>query len=205
LPIPQRWLHLDHNPVITRSQPLPAETVIIDAGVEALDQLLANSNGERQLVACSALLDVLTTEQLTIVCQAVIDNRVAAFFSLTVTGDLTLDPPHPHDQLLLAAFNDHQRRAGRAGPDASALTVDLLRAAEFTVSTQDTPWQLIADSARPFIDQLLEERLHAAVAQDPALSATAANWLAIRRAQLAAGMLRIELTHCDILGLPGLL
>ena len=76
LPIPQRWLHVDHNPVISRSQPLPAETVIIDASVEALDQLLASSNGRRQLVTCSALLDVLTTEQITAVCQAVIDNRV---------------------------------------------------------------------------------------------------------------------------------
>jgi hypothetical protein len=148
------------------------------------------------------LLDVLTTEQLTAVCQPVIDNRVAAFFSLTVTGDLTLDPPHPHDQLLLAAFNDHQRRAGRAGPDASALTVDLLRAANFAVSTQDTPWQLTAESAATFVDQLLTERLAAAVAQDRALAATADDWLELRRAQLAAGVLRIELAHRDILGLP---
>ncbi len=202
LPIRQRWLHVDHNPVISRSQPLPAETVIIDASVEALDELLVSSNDRRQLVTCSALLDVLTTEQLTAVCQPVIDNQVAAFFSLTVTGDLTLDPPHPHDQLLLAAFNDHQRRAGRAGPDASALTVDLLRAANFAVSTQDTPWQLTAESAPTFVDQLLTERLAAAVAQDPALAATADDWLELRRAQLAAGVLRIELAHRDILGLP---
>jgi hypothetical protein len=203
LPIPQRWLHVDHNPVISRSQPLPAETVIIDASVEALDQLLASSNGRRQLVTCSALLDVLTTEQITAVCQAAINHRVAAFFSLTVTGDLILDPPHPHDQLLSAAFNDHQRRAGRVGPDASALTVELLGAAKFAVRIQDTPWQLTADSAPAFVDQLLTERLAAAVAQDPALVAAAADWLDLRRAQLAAGVLRIELAHCDILGLPG--
>jgi hypothetical protein len=203
LPIPQRWLHVDHNPVISRSQPLPAETVIIDASVEALDQLLASSNGRRQLVTCSALLDVLTTEQITAVCQAAINHRVAAFFSLTVTGDLILDPPHPHDQLLSAAFNDHQRRAGRPGPDASALTVELLGAAKFAVRIQDTPWQLTADSAPAFVDQLLTERLAAAVAQDPALVAAAADWLDLRRAQLAAGVLRIELAHCDILGLPG--
>jgi hypothetical protein len=60
--------------VISRSEPLPAETVIIDASVEALDQLLASSNGRRQLVTCSALLDVLTTEQITAVCQAAINT-----------------------------------------------------------------------------------------------------------------------------------
>jgi hypothetical protein len=203
LPIPQRWLHLDHNPIISRTEPLPAETVIIDAGVEVLDQLLASSRDRRQLVTCSALLDVLTTEQVKAVCQAVIDNRVPAFFSLTVTGELTMSPTNPHDQLLLSAFNDHQRRAGRLGPDASALTVDLLRAAEFAVTTQQTPWHLTADRGQAFIDQVLEERLAAAVAQEPALAATAASWMELRRAQLAAGLLRVELDHCDVLGLPG--
>jgi hypothetical protein len=83
------------------------------------------------------------------------------------------------------------------------LTVELLGAAKFAVHIQDTPWQLTADSAPVFVDQLLTERLAAAVAQDPALVAAAADWLDLRRAQLAAGVLRIELGHCDILGLPG--
>jgi len=203
LPIRQRWLHLDHNPVISRSLPLAAETVIVDESVEALGKLLTRSSGDRQLVSCSALLDVLTTEQIQAVCRAVIDNRVPAFFSLTVTGGLRLSPADAHDQLLLAAFNDHQRRAGRAGPEATALTVNLLRAAEFAVTTQETPWRLTAESGLAFVDQMLEERLAAAVAQDPALARTAKAWLKLRRAQLAAGLLRIELDHCDILGLPG--
>jgi hypothetical protein len=203
LPIRQRWLHLDHNPVISRSLPLPAETVIVDKSVEALGQLLTEASGDRQLVTCSALLDVLTTKQIQSVCRAVIDNRVPVFFSLTVTGGLTLSPTDPHDQLLLAAFNDHQRRAGGAGPAATMLTLDLLRAAEFAVTTQETPWRLTADSGLAFVDQMLEERLAAAVAQDPALARTATDWLELRRAQLAAGLLRIELDHCDILGLPG--
>jgi hypothetical protein len=203
LPILQHWLHLDHNPVISRSLPLLDDTVIIDEGVEALCQLLTKASGDRQLVTCSALLDVLTTEQIEAVCRAVIDNRVPAFFSLTVTGGLRLSPTDPHDQLLLAAFNDHQRRAGRAGPDATTLTVNLLRAAEFAVTTQETSWRLTAQSGLAFVDQMLAERLAAAVAQDPALAASAAAWLELRRAQLAAGLLRIELDHCDILGIPG--
>jgi hypothetical protein len=203
LPIRQRWLHLDHNPVISRSLPLAAETEIVDESVEALGELLTRSSGDRQLVSCSALLDVLTTEQIQAVCRAVIDNRVPAFFSLTVTGRLRLSPADAHDQLLLAAFNDHQCRAGRAGPEATTLTVNLLRAAEFAVTTQKTPWRLTAESGLAFVDQMLEERLAAAVAQDPALARTAKAWFELRRAQLAAGLLRIELDHCDILGLPG--
>jgi hypothetical protein len=203
LPIRQRWLHLDHNPVISRSLPLAAETVIVDESVEALGELLTRSSGDRQVVSCSALLDVLTTEQIQAVCRAVIDNRVPAFFSLTVTGGLRLSPADAHDQLLLAAFNDHQRRAGRAGPEATTLTVNLLREAEFAVTTQETPWRLTVKSGMAFVDQMLEERLAAAVAQDPARARTAAAWLELRRAQLAAGLLQIELDHCDILALPG--
>jgi hypothetical protein len=203
LPIRQRWLHLDHNPMISRSLPLPAETMIIDEGVEALGQLLTRASGDLQLVTCSALLDVLTTEQVEAVCRAVIDNRVPAFFSLTVTGGLRLSPTDRHDQLLLVAFNDHQRRAGGAGPEATTLTVNLLREAEFAVTTQETPWRLTVKSGMAFVDQMLEERLAAAVAQDPALARTAAAWLELRRAQLAAGLLQIELDHCDILALPG--
>jgi hypothetical protein len=212
LPFRQRWLHLDHNPVITRSLPLPAETVIIDASVETLAQLMqaelveahpSTSSRRSRVVTCSALLDVLTTEQVEAVCRAVIDNRVPAFFSLTVTGGLRLSPTDPHDQLLLAAFNDHQRRAGGAGPEATSLTVNPLRAAEFAVTTEKTPWRLTAESGIAFVDQMLEERLAAAVAQDPALAGTAAAWLELRRAQLIAGLLQIELDHCDILALPG--
>lgn len=189
--------------MISRSLPLLDDTVIIDDGVEALGQLLTRASGDRQLVTCSALLDVLTTEQIEAVCRAVIDKRVAVFFSLTVTGELRLSPTDTRDQLLLAAFNDHQRRAGGAGPEATTLTVNLLRAAEFAVTTQETPWRLTAESGLAFVDQMLAERLAAAVAQDPALAASAAAWLELRRAQLAAGLLQIELDHRDILGIPG--
>ena len=114
-------------------------------------------------------------------CRAVIDNRVPAFLRLTVTGGLSLSPTDPHEQLLSAAFNDHQRRAGGAGPEATTLTVNLLRAAEFAVTTQETPWRLTAKSGMAFVDQMLDERLAAAVAQDPALAGTAAAWLELRR------------------------
>jgi hypothetical protein len=174
LPIRQRWLHLDHNPVISRSLPLPAETEIVDESVEALGQLLTRASGDRQLVTCSALLDVLTTEQVEAVCRAVIDNRVPAFFSLTVTGGLRLSPNDPHDRLLLTAFNDHQRRAGGAGPEATTLTVSLLRAAEFAVTTQETPWRLTGERPRLLIKC---SGGWPRPLPDPALTRTATAWL----------------------------
>jgi hypothetical protein len=204
LPFQQRWIHLDHDPTISRSQPLPHHTVIIDGSVEALERLLADGTSDHRLVACSALLDVLTTDHLDAVCRAVINNQVPALFSLSVTGTQSISPMDSHDQLLLAAFNDHQRRAGRAGPDATTLAVDTLCTGGFTVRIQETPWQLATSSDSAFVEQLLQERLDAAVAQDPSLAAVATAWLELRRAQLELGVLRIEVGHCDILALPGL-
>ena len=104
--------------------------------------------------------------------------------------------------LLLDAFNDHQRRAGRAGPEAITLAVDALCAGGFTVRTQETPWQLTASSDWAFVEQLLQERLDAAVAQNPSLASAATAWFELRRSQLGLGILRIEVGHRDILALP---
>jgi hypothetical protein len=201
LPLPQRWIHLDHDPVISRSMAMLEETVIIDDSVEALDRLLATSG--RRLVTCSALLDVLTTAEIDAVCGAVISNQVPVLFSLTVTGALSLTPADPRDQLLLDAFNDHQRRAGRAGPDAALLAVGALLAGGMAVRTQDTPWLLTASHSQSFVARMLQERLEAAVAYQPALARTAAAWFELRRVQLGLGVLRIELAPSDLLGLPG--
>lgn len=204
LPFRQRWVHLDHDPIISRSLPLPDDTMIIDDTVEALSRLLASRDAGRQLVTCSALLDVLPMAQLNAVCRAVIDNRVPALFSLTVTGTFGVVPSHPDDQPLLGAFNDHQRRAGRAGPEAASLAAEALRAAGFDVRCQETPWQLTAASGRAFVGQVLQERLCAAVSQHPGLAQAANAWLELRRSQLALGIMRVELGHGDILALPGM-
>jgi hypothetical protein len=203
LPFQQRWIHLDHDPAISRSLPQPDDTMIIDSSVESLSRLLADGSGDHRLVTCSALLDVLTTAQLDAVCKAVIDNQMPALFSLSVTGVQSVSPVDPHDQRLLDAFNDHQRRAGRAGPEAITLVGDTLRAGGFTVRTQETPWQLSGSGDSAFVAQLLQERLDAAVAQDFGLAVMAKAWFELRRAQLELGTLRIEVGHRDLLALPG--
>jgi hypothetical protein len=177
--------------------------MIIDGSVEALERLLADGTSDHRLVACSALLDVLTAGHLDAVCRAVIDNRVPALFSLSVTGAQSIRPIDPNDQRLLDAFNDHQRRAGRAGPDAITVAVDTLGTGGFTVRIQETPWRLTASSDSAFVEQLLRERLDAAVAQDPTLAPVAKAWFELRRSQLELGVLRMEIGHRDILALPG--
>jgi hypothetical protein len=51
--------------------------------------------GSAQLVTCSALLDLLTIDQLDAIGSALAVARQPALVSLTVTGALELSPPHP--------------------------------------------------------------------------------------------------------------
>ena len=69
--------------------------------------------------------------------------------------------------------------------------------------TQETPWLLTASSDSAFVERLLQERLDAAVAQNPDLASAATAWFELRRSQLALGILQFEVGHLDILALPG--
>jgi hypothetical protein len=60
--------------------------------------------GSAQLVTCSALLDLLTIDQLDAICSALAVARQSALVSLTVTGALELSPPQPFDSHLIRAF-----------------------------------------------------------------------------------------------------
>jgi hypothetical protein len=148
------------------------------------------------------LLDVLTVDQLGAISSALAAAQQPALFGLTVTGAMTLSPAHSLDSQLIQAFNDHQRRGGRAGPDAVQILTRALRAAPFLHWTTETPWLLDRHTDREFIRQFLTDRVAAAVAHDPSLNSAGAVWLAVRLAQLDEHALEINVGHCDMLVLP---
>ena len=117
LPFRQRWLLIDQEQALQHHHPVAPRTRLLTADVGILTSVL-DQLGSAQLVTCSALLDLLTLDQLEAISSALAAARQPALFSLTVTGAMELSPPHPLDSHLIRAFNDHQRRGGRAGPDA---------------------------------------------------------------------------------------
>jgi hypothetical protein len=60
--------------------------------------------GSAQLVTGSALLDLLTIDQLDAIGSALAAAPQPALISLTVTGVLELSPPQPFDSHLIRAF-----------------------------------------------------------------------------------------------------
>ena len=120
--------------------------------------------------------------------------------ALTVVGRVTLTPADPLDARLGAAFNAHQRRGGRLGPDAVAAAVDQLRdGAEVIV--RPSPWRLDAAHA-DLMAEWLGGWVAAACEQEPALAAEAGAYRDRRLAQAAAGELAVTVDHADLLVLP---
>jgi len=85
-----------------------------------------------------------------------------------VTGEVALDPADPLDGVIAEAFNAHQRRGGKLGPDAAGVAAEAFAAAGATVSVRSTPWRLGSDSAA-LAQEWLRGWVGAAVEQRPDL------------------------------------
>ena len=202
LPLPQHWVHLDQDPTVSRHDPGGPGTVLVTGDVGSAGEIVQSLPSGRRILTCAALLDVLTAEQIRTLCAAAAAARAPALFSLTVTGAWDLDPGDRLDTRLRESFDDHQRRAGRAGPDAADLAVQACQTGGARILTADTPWHLDAGSGPELVDRFLRERVAAAVEQSPNLTGPATVWLARRRAELASRRLRIGVGHRDVLALP---
>jgi SAM-dependent methyltransferase len=151
LPGPQHWILHDRDPdlLARAAATVPAgsvETHLGDATALTPDDLLGTS-----LVTCSALLDLLTAGEVDALAGACAETRTPALFTLSVAGQVVLDPARTEDAAIEAAFNDHQRRTagGRRllGPDAPAAAAAAFERAGATVITRPSPWRLGPDQA----------------------------------------------------------
>jgi hypothetical protein len=211
LPGPQRWVlhdadatileHRDPEPVIDASG-LP---VICRASVELLADLDVSALAKATLVVASALLDVITFAEARTIVDACVELRVPVLFSLTVAGRVEFEPGDELDEQFASAFNTHQRREadGRRllGPDAAGVVANMLTDAGWHVKTVSTPWELAAADGE-LIAEWLDGWLDAAVEQQPRLAGLADGYRTKRRAQLAAGSLRVTVNHEDVLAWP---
>lgn len=195
---PARWVLLDHDAeLLATVDDADAEHVV--GGIGDLGELIRARGAT--MVTCSALLDLLTGDQLDDLADVLLVHRIPALFSLTVDGTLQLHPAHPADELMATAFNAHQARGGRPGAGAADHLAARCERAGLRVRRADTPWLLDACAA-PLIRRLLTERAGAAVEARPDIARPAAAWLDARLAALDAGTLRVRVGHVDLLIIP---
>lgn len=197
------WVLQDSDPVLLERAADHASGAITTLRADVARLHPAELTGTA-LVTCSALLDLLTAEEVDVVVNACLGAGCAALLTLNVTGEIAFDPAEPLDGEFADAFNDHQRRTtgGRRllGPDAGDHAARAL-ARGGRVLTRSSPWLL--GSVRPELTvSWLDGWLKAACAQRPELAAHAESYRRRRLAECAAGRLAVTVGHLDVLHLP---
>ena len=212
LPGPQRWVVHDHDAdllaVAVSDPPGPAAdgaAVTVEAWRSDVTRLRPGDLAGANLITASALLDMLTGDQLARLVAGCVDVGCPILLTLSVVGGVDLAPAEPLDRRVAAAFDAHQRRAiGRGrllGPDAVARAVEAFAPTGAEVLVRPSPWQLGASSAE-LATQWFTGWVGAAGAQEADLVAETADYSRRRLRQAAAGQLAVTVDHADVLVVP---
>jgi hypothetical protein len=180
--------------------PITVQTRQRDVTELTVDELVG-----ADLVTASALLDLLTAEEVDRIVAACAGAGCPTLATISVVGRVALDPPELLDARIGAAFDAHQRRvvSGRRllGPDA----VGTIRAAfaRHGVATlvRPSPWRLGPDDAE-LLTEWFGGWVDAACEHAPMLADPAAAYARRRLRQIADGQLTATVHHLDLLAVP---
>jgi hypothetical protein len=209
---PQHWVVHDRDPdlleVACADLPGPAAdgaAVTVDAKQSDISRLDPGDLAGATLITASALLDLLTEDELATVVSACAGAGCPVLLTLSVVGRVGLIPADPLDRRVAAAFDAHQRRAterGRLlGPDAVALAVEEFGRLGAEVLVRPSPWRLGALHADLAAEWLIGW-VSAASEQQVELAAESEVYTRQRLAQATAGQLALTVDHADLLILP---
>jgi hypothetical protein len=202
LPGRQHWVVHDRDAELLEravATPPSSASVTVEARRSDITRLTPDDLAGASLITASALLDMLTADELVRMLRACAGCPM--LLAMTVTGRFTVMPKDPLDARIGAAFNAHQRRGGLLGPDAVAAAVAELRATGAEVVVRPSPWRLDAAHA-DLTAEWLGGSVAAACEQEPALAADAGAYRDRRLAQAAAGELAVTVDHADLLVAP---
>jgi Methyltransferase domain len=207
LPGPQHWIMEDRDPaLLARAAATMVRTardgsaVTVQTRLGDVTALTAADLAGTSLVTCSALLDLLTAEEVDAIAAALAAGGTPALLTLSVVGAVTFDPPDDLDGEIAAAFNDHQRRTtgGRRllGPDAPGAAAEIFAKYGARVTARPSPWRIGPDRSA-LAAEWLRGWTAAAAEQRPDLPVDA--YLRGRMDAARSGGLMITVGHEDLL------
>lgn len=200
LPGPQRWVLHDRDTDLLDRVELPAVEVETRHG--DITRLDPADLADADLVTASALLDMMTADELGRFVQVCGGPRCPVLITLSVVGRVELRPAEPIDAVVGEAFNAHQRRhtaRGRLlGPDAVHAAVRAFTGLGRTVAVRPSPWNLGPDDAELAAEWFVGW-LGAAVEQQPTMAAVLVPYARRRLAAAATGDLEVTVHHADLL------
>jgi SAM-dependent methyltransferase len=209
---PQHWVLHDRDAellVLAGADPPRASSdgapVSAETRHDDITRLDLSVLADASLVTASALLDMLTSDELDRLVRDCAATGCPLLLTLSVTGLVDLAPANPLDALFVAAFNKHQRRASdigrRLGPDALEAAVDGFARLGREVEVRPSPWRLGPDSTE-LTRQWLAGWVGPACEQRPELERLRHSYVQRRLAELDEGRLRVTVHHQDLLVHP---
>ncbi|EXG81793.1 hypothetical protein CryarDRAFT_2913 [Cryptosporangium arvum DSM 44712] len=206
---PQRWILQDHDADLLAFASANAAEAAADASRVTvmtrhadLTELSPGDLRSTSLITASALLDLLSVDEIDRLAATCVEAGCPALITLSVTGAVDFSPADPLDEELAAGFADHLRHhvEGREllGPDAGGAAADAFTRRGWVVEQRSSVWRLGAAHA-----DLTAEWLRGWVPAAAALRGhDAEDYLTRRLDALATGDLRVTIHHTDLLALP---
>lgn len=209
---PQHWVLHDRDAdllaLATADPPrraADAAAVTVEASLSDVTRLRSGELAGATLITASALLDMLTEDELAGLISACAAASCPILLAMSVVGRVELSPAEPLDDRLAAAFNAHQRRPTKRGrllgPDAVARAIERFGRLGAEVLARASPWRLGAEHA-DLAELWFAGWVRAACEQHPELALETDAYARRRLAQAAAGELEITVDHADLLVLP---
>jgi hypothetical protein len=211
---PQHWVVHDRDAdllaLAAADLPGPAAdgaAVTLEVRRSDITRLRQDELDEATLITASALLDLLTEDELTALVAVCAGAVCPVLLTLSVVGRAVLSPADSLDHRVAAAFDAHQRRMterGRLlGPDAVTVVAKKFGALGADVLVRPSPWHLDGSQV-DLIAEWFTGWVGAACEQQTELAAETDAYARRRLAQAAAGDLSVTVDHADLLILPRL-
>ncbi|MCW2978469.1 MAG: hypothetical protein JWO14_196 [Solirubrobacterales bacterium] len=157
------------------------------------------------LITASALLDMLTADELDRLVGLCLGVGCPILLTLSVIGSVEITPADRLDRRVAAAFDAHQRRMtnrGRLlGPDAADFAAEAFRRLGAEVLVRPSPWRL-GPAHSALAAEWFTGWVGAAREQEPELAAGCEPYARRRLDQASAGDLAVTVGHADLLVLP---
>jgi SAM-dependent methyltransferase len=208
LPARQSWKLIDNDlGLLARAAATPRakEVTATTTPLDLHRDLEAALDGPIDLVATSALLDLVSECWLDRLVVEIATRSIPFYAALSYDGRTTFSPPDPLDAAVAAAVNLHQRTnkgfGPALGPAAAAFAITRFEALGYSVVHGTSDWVMGPDDF-DIQTEVLDGWASAAheVGALPITDTTA--WLTRRRGTVAAGRSSLSVGHVDFFATP---
>jgi len=208
LPSQQNWKLIDNDLdllALATAMPLAKATAATAIPLDLNRDLETALDEAVDLVATSALLDLVSDTWLDRLAGALAARSIAFYAALSYDGRTEFTPPDSFDTAITAAVNAHQRTdkgfGPALGPAAAAFAIACFEALGYSVVHGTSDWAIGPDD-RDLQNEILSGSADAAHEIGALSLADTTAWLARRRDAVAAGRSSLLVGHVDFFATP---